>query len=59
MDDYEALQVLIIHSIPARILVPFLLDLPLTGKSAEAMDRSADWDFTIATKFLLIAAIYV
>jgi penicillin amidase len=57
MDDMKALQV-DYHSIPARILVPFLLDLPLTGKSAEAMDRLRGWDFTLGPNSIE-AAIYV
>ena len=57
MDDMKALQV-DYHSIPARILVPLLLDLPLTGKSAEARDRLRGWDFNLAPNSIE-AAIYV
>jgi penicillin amidase len=57
MDDMKALQV-DYHSIPARILVPLLLDLPLTGKSSEARDRLRGWDFNLAPNSIE-AAIYV
>ncbi|NND06736.1 MAG: penicillin acylase family protein [Saprospiraceae bacterium] len=57
MDDMKALQV-DYHSIPARILVPMLLDLPFTEKSAEARDRLAGWDFALRPNSIE-AAIYV
>jgi penicillin amidase len=57
MDDMKALQV-DYHSIPARILVPLLLDLPLTGKSSEARDGLRRWDFNLAPNSIE-AAIYV
>ena len=57
MDDMKALQV-DNHSIPARILVPLLLELSLTGKSAEARDRLIGWDFTLGQNSIE-AAIYV
>ncbi|MFT5862301.1 MAG: penicillin amidase, partial [Flavobacteriales bacterium] len=57
MDDMKALQV-DNHSIPARILVPLLLDLPLTGKSADARDKLIGWDFTLGKKSIE-AAVYV
>ena len=57
MDDMKALQV-DYQSIPARILVPYLLDLPLTGKSAEARDKLRGWNFTLDPNSIE-AAIYV
>ncbi|MFT5998190.1 MAG: penicillin amidase [Neolewinella sp.] len=57
MDDMKALQV-DDHSIPASVLVPLLLDLPLTGKSAEAQAKLRGWDFTLAPNSIE-AAIYV
>jgi penicillin amidase len=57
MEDMKALQV-DYQSIPARRLVPFLLDLPITGKSAEARDKLRGWDFTLNPNSIE-AAIYV
>ena len=57
MADMKALQV-DYHSIPASVLVPLLLDLPLTGKSAEAQAKLRGWDFTLAPNSIE-AAIYV
>lgn len=57
MDDMKALQV-DYQSIPARILVPLLLDLPFTGKLAEAQNKLRGWDFTLASNSIE-AAIYV
>ena len=57
MDDMKALQV-DYQSIPARMLVPYLLDLPLTGKSAEARDKLRGWNFTLDPNSIE-AAIYV
>jgi len=57
MDDMKALQV-DYQSIPARILVPMLFDLSLTGRSAEARDRLVGWDFILGPNSIA-AAIYV
>ncbi|WP_296698710.1 penicillin acylase family protein, partial [Algoriphagus sp.] len=57
MEDMKALQV-DYQSIPARMLVPFLMDLPFTGKSAEAKERLKDWNFTLDPTSIE-AAIYV
>lgn len=57
MDDMKALQV-DYQSIPARMLVPYLLDIPLTGKSAEARDKLRGWNFTLDPNSIE-AAIYV
>ncbi|MDG1278684.1 MAG: penicillin acylase family protein [Algoriphagus sp.] len=57
MEGMKALQV-DYQSIPARRLVPFLLDLSLTGKSAEARDKLRGWDFTLDPNSIE-AAIYV
>lgn len=46
MEDMKALQV-DYHSIPARTLVPLLLELPLTGKVAEAKEKLRGWDFNL------------
>lgn len=57
MEDMKALQV-DYQSIPARILVPLLLDLPLTGKSAEVKEKLQGWDFNLDPNSIE-AAIYV
>lgn len=57
MESMKALQV-DYQSIPARRLVPFLVELPLTGKSAEAKDKLRAWDFTLDPNSIE-AAIYV
>jgi len=57
MEDMKALQVDYL-SIPARILVPLLSDLPLTGKAAEARDSLSAWDFRLESTSIE-AAIYV
>ena len=57
MEDMKALQV-DYKSIPASVLVPFLIELQLTGKSAEARDKLRDWNFTLDPNSIE-AAIYV
>jgi penicillin G amidase len=57
MDDMKSLQV-DYHSIPASILVPLILDLSFTGKSAKAKDRLRGWDFMLGPNSIE-AAIYV
>lgn len=57
MEEMKALQVDYL-SIPARTLVPFLLDLPLTGKAAEAKEKLRGWDFSLDPNSIE-AAIYV
>jgi len=57
MEDMKALQVDYL-SIPARILVPLLSDLPFTGKAAEAGDSLSAWDFRLESTSIE-AAIYV
>lgn len=57
MEDMKALQVDYL-SIPSRMLVPFLLDLPLTGKAAEAQEKLRGWNFTLDPNSIE-AAIYV
>ena len=57
MEGMKALQV-DYQSIPARRLVPFLLELPLKGKSAEAREKLRAWDFTLDPNSIE-AAIYV
>ena len=56
MADMKALQVDYL-SIPARTLVPYLEKLELTGRSAEARERFAGWDFRLEAKSIA-AAIY-
>jgi len=57
MDDMKALQVDYL-SIPARTLVPYLKDLPLSGKASEALKLMNDWDFKLDPNSIA-AAIYV
>jgi len=57
MDDMKSLQV-DNYSIPASILVPLLLDLPISGKMAEIRNRLRGWDFKL-DKNSIEAAIYV
>ncbi len=57
MEDMKALQV-DYQSIPARVLVPYLLDLPLFGKAAEDRDRLRGWDHRLDPNSIP-AAIYV
>jgi penicillin amidase len=57
MDDMKALQVDYL-SIPARTLVPYLKDLPLSGKAAEAQKLLSNWDYKLEPNSVE-AAIYV
>lgn len=57
MEDMKALQV-DYQSLPARTLVPLLLELPLTGKAAEAKEKLRSWDFNLDPNSIE-AAIYV
>lgn len=57
MEDMKALQVDYL-SIPARILLPLLLDISFTGKSAEAKNKLNGWDYKLNPNSIE-AAIYV
>jgi len=57
MDDMKALQVDYL-SIPARTLVPYLKDLPLSRKASEALKLMNDWDYRLEPSSIE-AAIYV
>ncbi|NGF58345.1 penicillin acylase family protein, partial [Parapedobacter sp. SGR-10] len=57
MDDMRELQVDYL-SIPARQLIPLLMKLPFDGKSAEAKNRLANWDYRLLSSSIE-AAIYV
>jgi len=57
MDDMKALQVDYL-SIPARNLVPLLLNLSFTGKTAEARNKLKGWDYILGPNSVE-AAIYV
>ena len=57
MDDMKALQVDYL-SIPARTLVPYLKDLPLSGRTSEAFKLLNDWDFKLEPNSIA-AAIYI
>ena len=57
MDDMKALQVDYL-SIPARILVPLLKDIPFTGKIDEARNRLNTWNYTLDPSSIE-ASIYV
>lgn len=57
MDDMKSLQVDYL-SIPARTLIPLLLDLNFTGKSAEAKNKLNGWNYKLAPNSIE-AAIYV
>ena len=57
MEDMKALQVDYL-SIPARTLVPLLLDISFTGKSAEAKNKLNGWDYKLNPN-AIEAAIYV
>lgn len=57
MDDMKDLQV-DYTSLPARKLMPLLLDLPFSGMEAEARDRLIGWNFKLEANSIE-AAIYV
>jgi len=57
MDDMRALQVDYL-SIPARILVPYLKNLPTSGKALEAQQLLNDWNFRLEPNSIE-AAIYI
>lgn len=57
MDDMKDLQV-DYTSLPARTLMPLLLDLPFSGMEAEARDRLIGWNFKLEANSIE-AAIYV
>jgi penicillin amidase len=57
IDDMKALQV-DYFSIPARILVPLLKDIPLKGKTNEARNKLNNWNYTLDPKSIE-ASIYV
>lgn len=57
MDDMRDLQVDYL-SIPARLLIPLLLELPFKGMEAEARDKLIGWNFKLEANSIE-AAIYV